>query len=127
MRVQVVQRGRCIGRVIFDMKIQYDSSIKDDKRTRLENEVPDFYEIFEPIEKVIYLLMDKVTGAVFCECHVSAKNLINNCTVDVPLDPEEQSDYRANRELVEDSSAFAQMKIDAINGHVFYHLRISGE
>lgn len=81
MRVQVVQRGRCIGRVIFDMKIQYDSSIKDDKRTRLENEVPDFYEIFEPIEKVIYLLMDKVTGAVFCECHVSAKNLINNCTV----------------------------------------------
>lgn len=55
MRVQVVQRGRCIGRVIFDMKIQYDSSIKDDKRTRLENEVPDFYEIFEPLEKVIYL------------------------------------------------------------------------
>lgn len=104
------------------MKIQYDSSIKDDKRTRLENEVPDFYEIFEPIEKVIYLLMDKVTGAVFCECHVSAKNLINNCTVDVPLDPEEQSDYRANRELVEDSSAFAQMKIDAINGRIFSNI-----
>ena len=53
-----------------DMKIQYDSSIKEDKRIRLENEVSDFYEIFEPIEKVIYLLMDKVTGAVFCECHV---------------------------------------------------------
>ena len=104
------------------MKIQYDSSIKDDKRTRLENEVPDFYEIFEPLEKVIYLLMDKVTGAVFCECHGSAKNLINNCTVDVPLDPEEQSDYRANRELVEDSSAFAQMKIDAINGRIFSNI-----
>ena len=104
------------------MKIQYDSSIQDDKRVRLENEVSDFYEIFEPIEKVIYLLMDKVTGAVFGECHVSAKNLINNCTVDVPLDPEEQSDYRANRELVEDSSAFAQMKIDANNGRIFSNI-----
>lgn len=104
------------------MKIQYDSSIKEEKRVRLENEIADFCEIFEPIEKIIYLLMDKVTGAVFCECHVSAKNLINNCTVDVPLDPEEQSDYRANRELVEDSSAFAQMKIDAKSGRIFSNI-----
>ena len=50
------------------MKIQFDNSIKEDKRVKLEKDVADFYEIFESIEKVIYLLMDKVTGAVFCEC-----------------------------------------------------------
>lgn len=47
---------------------------------------------------------------------------IKLCTVDVPLDPDEQSDYRANRELVEDSSAFLQMKKDATRGRVFSNI-----
>lgn len=34
-------------------------------------------------------------------------------TVDVPLDPEEQPDYRANREIVEDAVAYQAMKDDA--------------
>lgn len=62
------------------MKIQFDGSIKEDIREKLEKDVADFYEVFEPIEKEIYLLMDKVTESVFCECHVSARNLIDNCT-----------------------------------------------
>ena len=33
--------------------------------------------------------------------------------MDVPLDPEDQSDYRANREIVLNSSAFRTMKEDA--------------
>lgn len=33
------------------MKIQYDSSIKDDKRARFENEVSDFYEIYLAVYK----------------------------------------------------------------------------
>lgn len=104
------------------MKIHYDESIETAKCEKLKDEVDEFFELFEPIEQVVYLLMDKVTGAVFCECHVPAKNLIDFCTVDVPLDPEEQSDYRANRELVEDSSAFAQMQIDAKNGRIFSNI-----
>jgi hypothetical protein len=34
-------------------------------------------------------------------------------TIDVPLDPEEQSDYRANRDIVLNNSAFHTMKEDA--------------
>lgn len=56
------------------MEIKYDDSIDKKKRERLEAAVVDFYELFEPIEEIVYLLMDKVTGAVFSECHVLAKN-----------------------------------------------------
>src|SRR5437879_6124120 len=67
----------------------------------------------KPIEGVLVLLTDNRTGARFCECHVLASNLIKYGTVDVPLDPEDQSDYRANREVVEDAYAFQKMKDDA--------------
>src|ERR1700728_3656690 len=46
----------------------------------------------------------------FCECHVKASKLIPLGTIDVPLDPDEQSEYRANREIVSDAAAFARMK-----------------
>lgn len=104
------------------MKIQYEKAIAEEDHNKLKDEIEEFVNIFQPMEQTIYVLMDKITEAVFCECHVSAECLINNCTVDVPLDPEEQSDYRANRELVEDSSAFVQMKADAKRGRVFSNI-----
>lgn len=104
------------------MKIQYDKTIVKEKQNKLKCEIEEFVNLFCPMEQILYVLEDKITGAVFCECHVCAKDLINNCTVDVPLDPEEQSDYRANRELVEDSSAFTQMKSDAKKGRVFSNI-----
>lgn len=104
------------------MKIQYDNTIERKKQDKLKYEIEVFVDLICPMEQILYVLEDKITGAVFCECHVRAKDLINYCTVDVPLDPEEQSDYRANRELVEDSSAFAQMKSDAKKGRVFSNI-----
>jgi hypothetical protein len=67
----------------------------------------------------ISFLTDKRTGAVFCECYVRASKLIALGTVDVPLDPEEQAEYRANRELAEDAYAFERMKEDAKAGRTF--------
>ena len=73
-----------------------------------------FEQELEPIEKGgLVLLTDNRTGAKFCECHVNASKLIKYGTVDVPLDPDEQSEYRANREVVEDAYAFQKMKEDA--------------
>ena len=104
------------------MKIEYDTTIEEEQRKNLQDEIESFAELFCPKEQIIYILKDKLTGAVFCECHVPAEKLIKNCTIDVPLDPDEQSDYRANRELVEDSSAYAQMKLDAKGGRVFSNI-----
>jgi hypothetical protein len=43
-------------------------------------------------------------------------------TIDVPLDPEEQADYRANREIVENASAYTKMKEDAVKKRAFSNI-----
>jgi hypothetical protein len=59
------------------------------------------------------LLSDARTGARYCECHIKGSVLITLGTTDVPLDPDEQSEYRANREIDEGSVAFQKMREDA--------------
>ncbi len=83
----------------------------------------DFAKESEPLERPhLLLLRDLRTEASFVECHIRASKLITLGTVDVPLDPEEQADYRANRELVEDHVAFEQMKDDALLRRTFSNL-----
>lgn len=88
----------------------------------LENIVTEFYDLFTPLESTLYLLQDNVTNAIFCECHIPADKFVQYGTKDVPLDPDEQPEYRANRELVEDNAAFLQMKIDALHGRNFSNI-----
>jgi len=74
----------------------------------------DFLDACTPLERAqLTLLIDSRTDARYCECHVKASTLVTLSTVDVPLDPEEQPDYRANREIVEDAVAYQAMKDDA--------------
>ena len=77
----------------------------------------------EPLEQdsALILLADNRTGAQYSECHVRAEKLIKFGTADVPLDPEQQSEYRANRTLTDDA-AFLQMQSDALGGRSFSNL-----
>lgn len=86
--------------------------------------VTEFCNACEPLERdeLIYVFVDHRTGARFCECHISADKLISLGTVDVPLDPDEQEDYRANRELVISHPAFERMKNDAVERRCFSNL-----
>ena len=85
--------------------------------------VEEFADCMVPLERTaLYLLRDARTSARFCECHILASKLIPNATVDVPLDPDDQSDYRANREVVENHSAYEQMKRDGLQGRSFSNL-----
>ncbi|CAN1519314.1 hypothetical protein MCEMIH16_01046 [Caulobacteraceae bacterium] len=70
----------------------------------------------------LQFVTDKRTGARYCECHIKASKLVELGTVDVPLDPDEQPEYRANREIVADAQAFEQMKSDAILGRSFCNI-----
>lgn len=73
-----------------------------------------FLKTFEPLESPnVMLLTDYRTNARYCECHIKASKLIALGTTDVPLDPEDQAEYRANRELVEDAPAYERMIDDA--------------
>ncbi len=80
-----------------------------------ENLVHEFIKKFEPSESgdVLHLFVDARTLALYSECHIRADRLIALSTTDVPLDPEEQAEYRANREIVADHTAFIAMKDDA--------------
>lgn len=85
--------------------------------------IEDFIDVCKPVESLPILVMrDLRTGAIFVEVHLLAKHLGQSATVDVPLDPDESPDYRANREVVEDHVAFAQMKDDAKNRRAFSNL-----
>ena len=83
---------------------------------------------FEPFEataaghRMLNIFVDKKSGARFCECHIKASKLIRKATTNVPLDPEEQPEYRANRELVTDAAAFARMQEDAAEGRSFSNI-----
>ena len=94
-----------------------------DKANKLLELVEGFVETCQPLEQgSLYLLADCCTDALFCECHIRASTLVTQGTVDVPLDPEEQAEYRANREPVEDHVAYERMKADAISGRAFSNL-----
>lgn len=104
------------------MIISFEYAVKATEKDKIKELVEEFYEVCSPVEKTISVFKDNATKAVFCECHVLAKQLINLCTIDVPLDPVEQPEYRSNRELSQDNTAFLQMKEDARHGRVFSNI-----
>ncbi len=83
-----------------------------------------FEKEFVPLEpkESLLLLVDKLTGASFCECHVKGSTLVSLGTIDAPLDPEDQPDYRANREIRLNHPAFLKMKEDARKGRTFSNI-----
>jgi hypothetical protein len=86
--------------------------------------VSEFINTFEPSESgdVLHLFVDARTLALYSECHVRAEKLISLSTTDVPLDPEDQPEYRANRDIVADHTAFFAMKEDAKNRRGFSNI-----
>jgi len=77
----------------------------------------EFAKEFKPLESEgkLFVLTDSRTDAKFCECHIRASTMVALTTTDVPLDPEEQAEYRANREIVTDAYAFEKMKEDDLS------------
>jgi hypothetical protein len=74
-----------------------------------------FLQAVQPLEAndAFHVFVDARTNARYCECHIAAGKLVPLSTTDVPLDPEEQPEYRANREIVTSHMAFERMKQDA--------------
>ncbi len=83
-----------------------------------------FLETLEPLEAsaLVHVLVDARTKARYCECHILASKLVPLSTTDVPLDPEDQPEYRANREIVTSHYAFERMQQDAKERRSFSNL-----
>lgn len=98
--------------------VKHRGVVKDETAAEIE----DFCKLCPPEEGEIYIFEDEIRRALFCECHIRAGLVISYGTIDVPLDAENQGEYRANRDVVEDSAAFIQMKEDALNGRSFSNI-----
>ncbi len=94
-----------------------------ERSDEIEQLLEDFATICKPLEiNSLYLLADSRTNAIYCECHLLAEIIVNLGTIDVPLDPEEQPEYRANREIEEDHVAYERMQSDALGGRTFSNI-----
>ncbi|MES2046706.1 MAG: hypothetical protein V4475_22775 [Pseudomonadota bacterium] len=75
----------------------------------------DLVAALDPMEGLdkLFIITDQRTGARYCECHVRGSKFVELATPDAPLDPDEQGEYRANRDVVSNAPAFSKMKSDA--------------
>lgn len=85
-------------------------------------DVKKFIDLLMPAENPIHFFADGKTGALYCECHLSAEQIVKFTTADIPLDPEGSPEYRANRDLVEDHAAYTTMLLDARQGRTFSNI-----
>jgi len=99
-----------------------DSDESTTLNSKLSSQVEEFAKDFSPSEGTLLVMEDSRTGAIYCECHVRARKLIDLGTIDVPLDPDDQPEYRANRDIVEDNNAYERMRDDARLGRSFSNL-----
>ena len=104
------------------MKFIDDDGRRLKKRQEIEGLIKEFIKTFKPLESDFIVMTDYSTEAFYIEVHVLADKLIKLSTIDVPLDPDEQVEYRANRDIVEDHEAFIRMKEDAKNGRTFSNI-----
>lgn len=92
----------------------------DEDTSELEGIVEQFVATLDPVEgERLLLFRDDCTGAIYAECHIPADTIFKHSTDDVPLDPDASSEYRANRQLVDDHTAYKQMESDALKGRSF--------
>ncbi len=104
-------------------KIIYQKEIGAKIKNEISPIIEDFISEFSPVEdELIYAFSDQKTKAIYIECHIGGKELVKQGTINVPLDPESQAEYRANREVVQDHSAYIKMKEDALNKRTFSNI-----
>ena len=101
--------------------------IKQDDSVKISDEalkeITDFYDSVPTLEKLkgqpLFILNDKRTNAIYTECHISGETLIGNMDTDVPIDPDFQSEFRANREFRPKDKTYIKMVDDAKQGRQF--------
>src|SRR5450759_5464777 len=96
-----------------NVHIQFEESkLSGERAALIRSAVHEYAASCEPLEiEHLYLMTDDCTKAQYCECHVRAEKIVQLATIDVPLDPDEQPEYRANREIVQNHVAFEHMRI----------------
>ena len=70
-------------------------------------------------QESIWIYQDGMSGSYYVKCDIASKNLNGKVDFNARLNPESDSSYRANRELLLDHNTFKKMKGDALEGREF--------
>lgn len=54
------------------MNLFYDRIIDEEEKSIIEEDIADFFGLVQAKENTIYIMKDKCTDAIFCECHINA-------------------------------------------------------
>lgn len=110
-RQSQIQQGKFVSQ--DDIKINADTL----------SEALEFYDSIDTLERQLginlILLHDKKTDAIYTVCHILAETLINKMDTDVPIDPDYQAQFRANRELRPLDRIYLRMVEDCKSGRQF--------
>lgn len=80
---------------------------------------------FERINNIPYILsQDGKSVAYYFMCHIPAKQAIDLIDYEAVIDPDEQDEYRANREVLQDHRSYNTMIADAQSGREFVDLAV---
>lgn len=107
------------------MKVNFFNIRKDkiSKQNKIEDLVIEFIGTYNLLERTdLNVLTDNKTGAFYIECNIKSRDIVEKGSIDVPLDPDNQSEYRANRQVVENNPAYIKMIEDAKDGRVFCNI-----
>ncbi|MCZ7383383.1 MAG: hypothetical protein O8C63_01395 [Candidatus Methanoperedens sp.] len=102
-------------------KFSKQENIKIDTETLAE--ATKFYDSIDTLEKKLnyklILLHDKKTDAIYTECHILAETLAGRMDIDVPIDPDFQPQFRANRDFRPHDLTYIKMVEDSKHGRQF--------
>jgi hypothetical protein len=124
--LQCLRRDKGLGTVAAKSNFKIKNIVPSglDTVPNVDALVEAFLGTLDPLEAsdLVHVLVDARTKARYCECHILASKLVPLSTTDVPLDPEDQPEYRANREIVTSHYAFEKMQQDAKERRSFSNL-----
>ena len=89
----------------------------------IQERVSEFIQQFESVEAIsgvpLVLLYDIKSSAYYTVCHLHASNLAVKTATDAVLDPDDNEEYKLNRDMYTDTYAYKQMAADAAEGRSF--------
>lgn len=85
--------------------------------------VEEFLEAFQTYEMengiANLLLFDEKSKAVYLVCHIPGSSIVKHSDLEAVLDPADSEDYKLNRDIYTDTSAYQLMEQDAVSGRSF--------
>lgn len=118
---RLVRQGLAKEQIGKEEFLKQDPSIKldDETKDQIQKFFEDILTLEKKINKPLIILEDKRINAFYTECHLLAVDLIKMMDLDPSIDPDEQEEFRSNRNFEPKNPDYLIMVEDAKGGRQF--------